>query len=231
MADEINRASPRTQSALLQAMQERKVSIAGRDHDLPAPFHVLATQNPLEQEGTYPLPEAQLDRFLMQVDIGYPDREAERTMLLSTTGTNEFVPAALLNGAELLRYQALVRQLPVGEKIVEAILTLVRHGRPEESPISDVKRYVSWGPGPPRQPGPDAGVPGACLARWPPVTLDRRCRGLGRAGAEASHGIGLCRTCRRHDHGSHRAKARFRSCLSNRRSQSHRRSGLACQRC
>jgi MoxR-like ATPase len=148
MADEINRASPRTQSALLQAMQERRVSIAGTTHDLPAPFHVLATQNPLEQEGTYPLPEAQLDRFLMQVDIGYPDREAERTMLLSTTGAHEFVPSALLDGYELLRYQALVRQLPVGEKIVEAILTLVRHGRPEESPISDVKRYVSWGPGP-----------------------------------------------------------------------------------
>ncbi len=148
MADEINRASPRTQSALLQAMQERRVSVAGVTHALPAPFHVLATQNPLEQEGTYPLPEAQLDRFLMQVDIGYPDREAERTMLLATTGADEFAPVALLSGDELMRYQQLVRLLPVGEKIVEAILTLVRQGRPEESPLGDVRRYVSWGPGP-----------------------------------------------------------------------------------
>ena len=92
MADEINRASPRTQSALLQAMQEMRVSMAGHNHALPAPFHVLATQNPLEQEGTYPLPEAQLDRFLMQVDVGYPDLEAERAMLLATTGPPEVPP-------------------------------------------------------------------------------------------------------------------------------------------
>ena len=92
MADEINRASPRTQSALLQAMQERHVTIAGARHDLPQPFHVLATQNPLEQEGAYPLPEAQLDRFLMQIDVGYPDRGAERRMLIETTGVVETKP-------------------------------------------------------------------------------------------------------------------------------------------
>ena len=148
MADEINRASPRTQSALLQAMQEHKVSIAGQTYDLPSPFHVLATQNPLEQEGTYPLPEAQLDRFLMQVDVNYPDREAERTMLIATTGTADFVPQPVFDGADLQHFQQLVRMLPVGERIVDAILSLVRAGRPEESPVADVKRYVTWGPGP-----------------------------------------------------------------------------------
>jgi MoxR-like ATPase len=148
MADEINRASPRTQSALLQAMQEHKVSVAGETHDLPRPFHVLATQNPLEQEGTYPLPEAQLDRFLMQIDVPYPDREAERAMLIATTGMAELPPERILDSHQLIRAQALVRTLPVGEKILEAILTLVRHARPDESPLSDVRRYVSWGPGP-----------------------------------------------------------------------------------
>ena len=148
LADEINRASPRTQSALLQAMQEHQVSVAGQTYALPAPFHVLATQNPLEQEGTYPLPEAQLDRFLMQIDIGYPDREAERAMLIATTGAKEMLAQSYLSGPELLRYQQLVRLLPVGEKIVDGILTLVRNGRPEESALPDVRRYVSWGPGP-----------------------------------------------------------------------------------
>jgi len=100
MADEINRASPRTQSALLQAMQEGRVSVAGHYHALPTPFHVVATQNPLEQEGTYPLPEAQLDRFLMQIDVGYPDREAERRMLLATTGAHEEQPVPVLTAAE-----------------------------------------------------------------------------------------------------------------------------------
>jgi MoxR-like ATPase len=148
MADEINRASPRTQSALLQAMQEHEVSVAGETHDLPHPFHVLATQNPLEQEGTYPLPEAQLDRFLMQIDVPYPDREAERTMLIATTGMGEVPPQRILDAHQLIRAQALVRTIPVGESVLEAILTLVRHARPEESPLNDVKRYVSWGPGP-----------------------------------------------------------------------------------
>lgn len=148
MADEINRASPRTQSALLQAMQEHKVSIAGAYHPLPAPFHVLATQNPLEQEGTYPLPEAQLDRFLMQIDVGYPDLEAERRMLIATTGAAEAPPTAVMTAEDLLAAQALVRRVPVAEGVVEAILTLVRAGRPEHSPLEVVSRSVAWGPGP-----------------------------------------------------------------------------------
>jgi MoxR-like ATPase len=106
MADEINRASPRTQSALLQAMQEYHVTVAGKRHDLPAPFHVLATQNPLEQEGTYPLPEAQLDRFLMQIDILYPELEAERRILLETTGTEEARPHNVLNPSACVKSSA-----------------------------------------------------------------------------------------------------------------------------
>jgi len=148
MADEINRASPRTQSALLQAMQEHKVSIAGQSYDLPQPFHVLATQNPLEQEGTYPLPEAQLDRFLMQVDIGYPDLESERRMLLATTGAHEDRAVPVFDGEDLIDAQRLVRHIPVGKSVVDAILALVRAGRPEDSPLAEVRRHVAWGPGP-----------------------------------------------------------------------------------
>ena len=148
MADEINRASPRTQSALLQAMQEGRVSVAGQYHPLPRPFHVLATQNPIEQEGTYPLPEAQLDRFLLQIDVGYPDLEAERQMLLATTGIAEDKPAEAMSAVDLLAAQRLVRRIPVGESVVEAILTLVRAGRPEEAQLPEVKRHVAWGPGP-----------------------------------------------------------------------------------
>ena len=147
-ADEINRASPRTQSALLQSMQEKQVSVAGQRHPLPNPFHVLATLNPLEQEGTYPLPEAQLDRFLMQVDIGYPDIEAERRMLLATTGVDEAEPESVMNAPELLSVQRLVRRIPVGDSGVSAILQLVRSGRPDESEIEQVRRLVAWGPGP-----------------------------------------------------------------------------------
>ncbi|MQX38339.1 AAA family ATPase [Roseospira navarrensis] len=148
MADEINRASPRTQSALLQSMQEHKVSVAGHYHDLPAPFHVLATQNPIEQEGTYPLPEAQLDRFLMQVDIGYPDREAERAMLATTTTDATTEPVPVLSHEDLVTAQRLVRRVPMGESVVEAILTLVRNGRPETSDLPEIKAHVAWGPGP-----------------------------------------------------------------------------------
>jgi MoxR-like ATPase len=148
MADEINRASPRTQSALLQAMQEHQVSVAGQRHPLPAPFHVLATQNPLEQEGTYPLPEAQLDRFLMQVDVGYPDREAERRMLFATTGQQDDKVSAILNGQELMAAQRLIRRIPIGEKIVDAILDLVRSARPDETAKEDIRRQVAWGPSP-----------------------------------------------------------------------------------
>src|SRR3954452_531643 len=148
MADEINRASPRTQSALLQAMQEQRVAVAGVEHVLPRPFHVLATQNPIEQEGTYPLPEAQLDRFLLEVDVGYPSLDAERTMLLATTGMAEAAPAQAMTADELLLAQALIRRVPVGEKVVEAILALVRGGRPEAADDETVRRHVAWGPGP-----------------------------------------------------------------------------------
>jgi MoxR-like ATPase len=148
MADEINRASPRTQSALLQAMQEHKVAIAGEVHALPAPFHVLATQNPIEQEGTYPLPEAQLDRFLLEIDVSYPDLAAERAMLLATTGAAEAKPVPAMTGPELLAAQHLIRRLPVGEGVVEAILRLVRGARPETTEIEDVRRHLSYGPGP-----------------------------------------------------------------------------------
>ena len=148
MADEINRASPRTQSALLQAMQERRVSVAGHYHELPQPFHVLATQNPLEQEGTYPLPEAQLDRFLMQIDIDYPQLAAEREVLIVTTGANEEKAVKVMEASELLSAQRLVRHVPVGESVMEAILELVRAGRPSTTDIGDVAEHVAWGPGP-----------------------------------------------------------------------------------
>lgn len=148
MADEINRASPRTQSALLQAMQERRVSISGHYHELPQPFHVLATQNPIEQEGTYPLPEAQLDRFLMQVDITYPDHDAERQIIIATTGVSEVEPKRVMGANELMAAQAVVRNLPVGESVIDAILRLVRAGRPETTDIREVRDWVAWGPGP-----------------------------------------------------------------------------------
>ena len=148
MADEINRASPKTQSALLQAMQEHHVTVAGQRHDIPTPFHVLATQNPLEQEGTYPLPEAQLDRFLLQIDVGYPEQGAERRMLFATTGTDERRVEQILTGQELLGIQRLVRQLPVPDKVVEAILKLARSARPGTGAGADTDRLIAWGPGP-----------------------------------------------------------------------------------
>jgi MoxR-like ATPase len=147
MADEINRASPRTQSALLQAMQEYHISVAGARHDLPAPFHVLATQNPLEQEGTYPLPEAQLDRFLMQIDVTYPDRAAERRILIETTGDTDVKPKAIMTAEELMATQRLVRRLPVSDGVVEAILDVVRSARPGDGDAHATK-HVAWGPGP-----------------------------------------------------------------------------------
>jgi len=147
MADEINRASPRTQSALLQAMQEQHVTVAGARHDLPKPFHVLATQNPLEKEGTYPLPEAQLDRFLMEVDVDYPDQEAERKILFDTTGAEESRANPAMTAEDLLSAQRLVRRLPVGESVVEAILALVRSARPGPE-TGDIGKLISWGPGP-----------------------------------------------------------------------------------
>ena len=148
MADEINRASPRTQSALLQAMQEREVTIAGQSRPLGRPFHVLATQNPIEQEGTYPLPEAQLDRFLVQVDVDYPSRAAERDILLATTGAEEAESVQVFTADELLEAQALLRRMPVGDKVVEAILDLVRACRPGEPEGRDLADVLAWGPGP-----------------------------------------------------------------------------------
>ena len=148
MADEINRASPKTQSALLQAMQEHHVTVAGERHDVPQPFHVLATQNPLEQEGTYPLPEAQLDRFLLQVDVHFPDLAAERRMLYATTGTEKAALETVLNAGEIMKIQRLVRQIPVPDKVVEAILQLVRSARPGTGENETTDKLVAWGPGP-----------------------------------------------------------------------------------
>lgn len=148
LADEINRASPRTQSALLQAMQEREVTVAGTHRPLGPPFHVLATQNPIEQEGTYPLPEAQLDRFLVQVDVDYPDRAAEKAILIATTGAEEAQSHAVFTAAELIAAQKVLRRMPVGEKVVEAILDLVRACRPGEPEGRDLAELLAWGPGP-----------------------------------------------------------------------------------
>ncbi len=148
MADEINRASPRTQSALLQAMQEHRVAVGGEIHGLPMPFHVLATQNPIEQEGTYPLPEAQLDRFLLEVEVSYPDEAAERTMLLATTGARDTRPVQAMTGAELIAAQTLIRRIPVGEQVLDSILKLVRGARPETSGLDAVRQHLAWGPGP-----------------------------------------------------------------------------------
>lgn len=152
MADEINRASPRTQSALLQAMQEKLVTIAGKTYEIPKPFHVLATQNPLEQEGTYPLPEAQLDRFLMQVDVPYPTDEAERRILLETTGQAQNVAKPVLSTERLIEIQQLVRAMPVSDSVVNAILELVRAARPSDGlsgqGSSKIDAHIAWGPGP-----------------------------------------------------------------------------------
>ena len=148
MADEINRASPRTQSALLQAMQERQVSVGGHPRSLPRPFHVLATQNPIEQEGTYPLPEAQLDRFLLQIDVDYPDIDTEKTILLKTTGGEGQEARPVVSPAELLEVQELARLMPIGETVLAAILDLVRRGRPETTKDGRIAEWVAWGPGP-----------------------------------------------------------------------------------
>ena len=179
MADEINRASPRTQSALLQAMQEHHVTVAGARHDLPRPFHVLATQNPLEQEGAYPLPEAQLDRFLMQIDVGYPDRAAERRILIETTGEREARPKPVMTAEDLMAAQRLVRRAPIGESVVEAILDLVR-AAPSGRGRSGADQAHRLGAGPARRAGADARRPrpragrrtpcrprSTTLRRWP----------------------------------------------------------------
>ncbi|MEO0399964.1 MAG: MoxR family ATPase [Pseudomonadota bacterium] len=148
MADEINRASPRTQSALLQAMQERHVTVAGERHDLPAPFHVLATQNPIEQEGTYPLPEAQLDRFLVQINIDYPPADAEKKMLAATTGAETASLTPAMTSEELQRAQTLVRAMPIAERLVDGTLSLIRAMRPTDDASAKMRAWVRWGPGP-----------------------------------------------------------------------------------
>src|ERR1700691_2682156 len=147
MADEINRASPRTQSALLQAMQEQHITVACVRHDLPQPFHVLASQNPLEQEGPYPLPEAQLDRFLMEIDVDYPDHAAERKILFETTGAEEVRAKPAMTAEDLMSAQRLVRRLPVSESVAEAILALVRSARPGPEG-GDAAKLIAWGPSP-----------------------------------------------------------------------------------
>lgn len=147
LADEINRASPRTQSALLQAMQEYRVTQSGMEHALPRPFHVLATQNPLDMEGTYPLPEAQLDRFMLSIPLTYPHAEAEKRMLIATTGVEETEIDPLFSADSLRAAQHLVRSLPVGEKIMDAIIQLMRDLRPETSRLSEMK-HLAYGPGP-----------------------------------------------------------------------------------
>jgi MoxR-like ATPase len=129
-------------------MQEREVTIAGQHRKLGPPFHVLATQNPIEQEGTYPLPEAQLDRFLVQIDVAYPSRATERDILIATTGAVTQAATAVFTGAQLIAAQVLVRRMPVGEKVVEAILDLVRSCRPGEAEGAALEGVLSWGPGP-----------------------------------------------------------------------------------
>ncbi|MFL5026335.1 MAG: AAA family ATPase, partial [Microvirga sp.] len=148
LADEINRAPAKTQAALLEAMQERQVTVDGVSRPLPAGFTVFASQNPVEYEGTYPLPEAQLDRFLLEIDVGYPTRDAERRILIETTGADEHKPLAVMNAEALMNAQRLVRRLPVGESVVDAILDLVRSARPEGDGIDGVTDKILWGPGP-----------------------------------------------------------------------------------
>ena len=148
LADEINRASPRTQSALLQAMQEKKVTITGNTYDLPKPFHVLATQNPIDQEGTYPLPEAQLDRFLMNIRISYPDQSAERKILNLSNEKTDASPKNVLSSNELLEIQNFIKDIPVGESVVQYILNIIKQSRPETSEVKSVKENILWGPSP-----------------------------------------------------------------------------------
>ena len=149
LADEINRAPPKTQAALLQAMQERNVTVAGRTYELPKPFFVLATQNPIEQEGTYPLPEAQLDRFMFELRVTYPTKAEEEQIVLSTTGDTEGEVKPVLAGEELLALQRLVRRLPAPPSLVSYAVKLVRSTRPDDpDATAKVKKYVSWGAGP-----------------------------------------------------------------------------------
>lgn len=149
LADEINRAPPKTQAALLQAMQERTVTVAGQTYDLPKPFFVLATQNPIEQEGTYPLPEAQLDRFMFELKVGYPSKTEEELIVTSTTSTYEGDVQPVLGAEELIALQQLVRRLPAPPSLVEYAVKLARSTRPDHAEATPmIKKYVSWGAGP-----------------------------------------------------------------------------------
>ncbi len=148
LADEINRTPPKTQAALLQAMQEHEVTAAGQTYPLPAPFFVLATQNPIEQEGTYPLPEAQLDRFMLEVAVQYPDRDDEERIVETTTGDEQRAVEAVLNAQELVEIQHLVRRIPAPKPVVSAAVTLARMTRPDDDAPALIKEYVSWGAGP-----------------------------------------------------------------------------------
>ena len=149
LADEINRAPPKTQAALLQAMQEHAVTAAGKTHKLPEPFIVLATQNPIEQEGTYPLPEAQLDRFMVQLTVGYPSREEEERIVAETTTDDDVTVTPVLTAAQLSELMHLVRRLPAAPSVVSYAVKLARSTRPDspEAP-ANIKKYVSWGAGP-----------------------------------------------------------------------------------
>ena len=228
MADEINRASPRTQSALLQAMQEQHVTVAGSRHDVPRPFHVLATQNPIEQEGTYPLPEAQLDRFLMQIDVDYPDRDAERRIVFDTTGTEESKPKPTMSSDELIAAQRLVRRLPVGESVVDAILSLVRAARPGPE-SGDIGKVISWGPSP-RASQALMLAARARAPRWPALALRRRRSRHGRAHPQAPHGTYVCCPRRRRDHGRRHRQAQGARRIGRWRSRDARTSGKSGRR-
>src|SRR5467141_3856144 len=149
LADEVNRTPPKTQAALLQAMQEHQVTAAGQTHHLPSPFFVLATQNPIEQEGTYPLPEAQLDRFMFELRVDYPSQEEEEAIVTATTGDLAATIAPVLTAEDVLALQHLVRRIPVTKPLVRAAVTLVRMSRPADTQAPTfIKEYVSWGAGP-----------------------------------------------------------------------------------
>jgi len=149
LADEVNRTPPKTQAALLQAMQEHQVSAAGQTYRLPSPFFVLATQNPIEQEGTYPLPEAQLDRFMFELRVDYPSQEEEEAIVASTTGDEIAEVSPVLTSDDVVAMQHLVRRIPVSEALVKSAVTLVRMTRPpEEASPAFIKEYISWGAGP-----------------------------------------------------------------------------------
>jgi MoxR-like ATPase len=148
LADEINRTPPKTQAALLEAMQEKQVTAAGTTHKLEEPFFVLATQNPIEQEGTYPLPEAQLDRFMFQLQVGYPSVEEEKAIVIRTTSTELPELKKVITRQELLEIQSLVASVPVAEHVVDYAVDLVRSTRPNDSTLKIVQDYVKWGAGP-----------------------------------------------------------------------------------